>query len=106
MKVNIKMPEIDKEKIISKIKSVMHMIRGSGLDYAFEWSDKGSNLILKTYYHVMDDYGYYVAVIPVTVWFPLNNPENFRIRCRNTGFCYGIKDYLTYSIYHALREDG
>lgn len=93
------------ENAINKIKAAMNRISGSGLDYEFEWSARGSNLILKTYYHVMNDYGYYVAVIPVTVWFPLNNPENFRIRCRNTGFCYGIKDYLADSIYYALRRE-
>lgn len=59
MKVNIKMPEIDKEKIISKIKSAMDEIHGSGLNYEYEWLVKGSNLILKTYYRVMNDYGYY-----------------------------------------------
>lgn len=90
MKVNIKMPEIDKEKIISKIKSAMDEIHGSGLNYEYEWLVKGSNLILKTYYRVMNDYGYYVFTIPVTVWFPLDNPENFRIRCKNTGYCLGI----------------
>lgn len=94
--------EIEKEEAISKIKSAMRMIRGSGLDYAFEWSYKGSNLILKTYYHVMNDCGYYVSVIPVTVWFPLDNPENFRIRCRNTKESFGIRDYLTDTIYYAL----
>lgn len=91
-----------KEETISKIKSAMNKIHGSGLDYDFEWSVKDSNLILKTYYHVMNDCGYYVAVIPVTVWFPLNNPENFRIRCRNTKSCFGIRDYLADSIYHVL----
>lgn len=83
----------------------MNKIHGSGLDYDFEWSVKGSNLILKTYYHVMNDYGYYVAVIPVTVWFPVDNPENFRIRCRNTGFYLGIRDMLMDTIYSALREE-
>lgn len=103
MKVNIKMPEIDKEKIISKIKSAMDEIHGSGLNYEYEWLVKGSNLILKTYYRVMNDYGYYVSTIPVTVWFPLDNPENFRIRCKNTGYCLGIRDMLTDTIYYALQ---
>ena len=93
---------IEKEEAISRIKAAMDGIHGSGLDYAFEWSDNGSNLILKTYYHVMNDHGYYVSVIPVTVWFPLDNPENFRIRCRNTGRALGIRDMLTDTIYHAL----
>lgn len=103
MKVNIKMPEIDKEKIISKIKSAMDEIHGSGFNYEYEWLVKGSNLILKTYYRVMNDYGHIVSVIPVTVWFPSGNPENFRIRCKNTGYCLGIRDMLTYTIYHALQ---
>lgn len=94
--------EIEKEEAISKIKSAMHMIRGSGLDYEYEWSVKGSKLVLKTYYHVMNDCGYYVSVIPVTVWFPLDNPENFRIRCRNTGRALGIQDMLTDTIYYAV----
>lgn len=90
------------ENAINKIKSAMNKIHGSGLDYAYVWSDKGSNLLLKTYYHVMNDYGYYVSVIPVTVWFPLNNPENFRIKCRNTGRALGIRDMLTDTIYYAV----
>lgn len=99
------MHRIKKEEAISKIKSAMNKIHGSGLDYEYEWLVKGRNLILKTYYHVMNDYGYYVAVIPVTVWFPVDNPENFRIRCRNTGFYLGIRDMLTDTIYSALREE-
>ena len=94
--------EIEKEEAISKIKSAMHMIRGSGLDYEYEWSVKGSKLVLNTYYHVMNDCGYYVSVIPVTVWFPLNNPGNFRIRCKNTGRALGIRDMLTDTIYYAV----
>lgn len=90
------------ENVITKIKAAMNMISGSGLDYEYGWSVKGSKLILKTYYHVMNDCGYYVAVIPVTVWFPLNDPENFRIRCRNTKESFGIRDYLTDTIYYAL----
>ena len=69
------MPEIDKEKIISKIKSAMDEIHGSGLNYEYEWLVKGSNLILKTYYRVMNDYGY----------------------------CLGIRDMLTDTIYYALQ---
>lgn len=83
------------ENAINKIKAAMNRISGSGLDYEYEWSVKGSKLVLKTYYHVMNDCGYYVSVIPVTVWFPLDNPENFRIRCRNTGRALGIRDMLT-----------
>lgn len=91
-----------KEETISKIKAAMNRISGSGLDYEYEWAVKGSKIVLKTYYHVMNDCGYYVAVIPVTVWFPLNDPENFRIRCRNTKSCFGIRDYLADTIYYAL----
>lgn len=90
------------ENAINKIKSAMHMIRGSGLDYEYEWSVKGSKLVLKTYYHIMNDCGYYVSVIPVTGWFPLDNPENFRIICRNTGRALGIRDMLTDTIYYAV----
>lgn len=93
---------IMKEETISKIKAAMNRISGSGLNYEYEWLLKGSNLILKTYYRVMNDYGYYVSTIPVTVWFPLNDPENFRIRCRNTGRALGIRDMLTDTIYYAV----
>ena len=93
---------IVKEETISRIKAAMNRISGSGLDYEYEWSVKGSKLVPKTYYHVMNDCGYYVSVIPVTVWFPLDNPENFRIRCKNTGRALGIQDMLTDTIYHAV----
>lgn len=98
----MRMHGIQEEEAASKIKSAVNKIHGSGLDYDFGWAVKGSNLILKTYYHVMNDYGYYVAVIPVTVWFPLDNPENFRIRCRNTGRALGIREMLTDTIYYAV----
>lgn len=90
------------ENVITKIKAAMNRISGSGLDYEYEWSVKDSKLILKTYYHVMNDYGYYVAVIPVTVWFSLNDFGSFQIRCRNTKESFGIRDYLTDTIYYAL----
>lgn len=96
------MHRIKKEEAISKIKSAMDKLHGSDLGYSYEWSVKGGNLVLKTYHHVIGDY---VAIIPVTVWFPLNNPEKFKIRCGNTRSCLGIRDMLTDTIYSALREE-
>lgn len=101
----MRMHKIEEKEEISKIKSAMDKLHGSDLGYSYEWSVKGGNLVLKTYHHVMDDHGDYVAIIPVTVWFPLNNPEKFKVRCGNTRSCLEIRYMLTYSIYNALIEE-
>lgn len=86
-----------------KIKTAIARAQGSGLDYAFDYKRMRNNILrLKTYYHVMNDAGYYIVAVPVCCWIPLDNPLDFKIRCRNTGNCDGLRDYLADLLYNAL----
>ena len=93
----------DYDKFEEKIKTAIDIVHGSGIDYAFDYKRMRNNILrLKTYYHVMNDAGYYIAAVPVCCWIPLDNPLDFKIRCRNTGNCDGLRDYLTDLFYNTL----
>lgn len=91
-------------KFEEKIKTAIDSVRGSGLDYAFDYKRMRNNILrLKTYYHLMNEDGYYIAAVPVCCWIPLDNPRDFKIRCRSTGNCYELREYLTDLFYKALK---
>lgn len=93
----------DYNRFAEQIKTAIASVHGSGLDYAFDYKRMKNNVLrLKTYYHVMNETGYYTAVVPVCCWIPLDNPTAFKIRCRNSGDCWGLRDYLTDLFYNAL----
>lgn len=93
----------EKDKIIEHVKRSMDKIHGNGLNYDYRWGITNKKIILRTFYHVMSDEGYYMDTIPVRVAFPIDNLVNFKIRCRNVGKYYdGIRDYLTDTIHMAL----
>lgn len=94
----------DYSRFEEKIKIASEQLHGNGLDFDFEYKRMRNNILrLKTYYHVMNENGYYIAVVPVCCWIPLDNPTAFKIRCRNTCDCYGLRDYLTDLFYNALQ---
>lgn len=81
----------------------MKTTQGAGLDIMYVFKHMRNNVLrMKTEYHLMNETGYYTCWIPVVVWIPLDNSVDFKIRCRNTGNCDGLRDYLTDLFYNAL----
>ena len=73
---------------------------GSGMDYRYEWAIKGNVVRLKTFYHLMNDNGYYTGSTPVCIWFDMEtSPIDFKVRCTNKN---GLREYLEDLFYNAV----
>ena len=91
--------------MLSKIqKDIENEIRGSGLDYQFNWDVVNNRLRLKTYWHVMNDAGYYIGATPVTVWFDIAGKREFSVRVANTGECFGLRDVIIDRVWWAIEK--
>lgn len=79
-----------------QLKEKVQFAHGSGLDAEFEWTESRKYYHLHTWYHYMNDAGYYDGWIPVHVYFPKDETmlERFYVRCRNTGKYIFLRDYL------------
>lgn len=82
-----------------ELKKRIARAHGNGLNFEFVWKEHAKSFELSTFYHYMNDAGYYTDVLPVHVWFPKKDVFQFKVRCRNINeLRYYIEDLIFYAL--------
>jgi hypothetical protein len=88
--------------------AIADFCRGSGFDSEWRFLDKGKYVKAITYWHLMNNTGYYMGEYLFTVIIPKKDPGAFRLHGAGDNKRllenYGVWDYLEQSIYQALEN--
>jgi hypothetical protein len=90
------------------VDKVISCISGSGLDFDFDVNESKSNYIIKTYYHELNDMGYYCGIDPITIYISKHDAREFTVHgslgCTHRFYELDILSYLYDLVDSAIME--